>query len=91
MYSYANVCSQVLRVVEEGWQSGLNTVGRRERIDTDIYKDIYDSCGNNKLLAVTVMLLVCIRQATSSNPDNETVDLLLSRFIMASFDREWHP
>jgi hypothetical protein len=64
------VLEAVLRVLKEERPSWFDTVGEAT---TDIYKNIYKLCEKNKLHAVTIMLLACIRQATSSNPDREMI------------------
>lgn len=61
----------------ERWPSCSNTVEGGEQTYTDNYKYIYSLRGKNKLHAVTVMLMTCIRQEHSSNPDRVTTKFVI--------------
>ena len=53
----------------------------------EIYTNIYKLLVRKNSNTVTIILLTCIRWATSSNPARGTISLFLPRFNMASFKR----
>jgi hypothetical protein len=73
------VLEAVFRVLKEGWPSWRSTVGRGEKMCTDIFK----LRGKNKLRAATIML-ACIRQATNSNPDRVIIIQIHPGFLRPS-------